>query len=272
MTANVSTLSNKIVNTDAKNRKATIHEQKNTMVPQFKMLLNGDNDKAERAFRIAVTEYNKNPNLKECDISSFWGSVINAVQMNLEPGPLGHAYLVPYKGQVSLQLGYKGILELVNRSGKVDSVYAYPVYNTDFFDFTLGTDVKIIHTPDINSDLNDANIVCFYAVAILKGSSIPRVEVMTKKQVDFVKGKSNASKYGPWVEFYSEMGRKTVLKRLCKTLPLSVETQIAISKDESIRKNISTAAGIEIDDSQPIYNIQEDTIETEVYNGLQSNS
>lgn len=236
----------------------TIHDQKKNMVPQFKMLLNGDQEKAERAFRIAVTEYNKSPYLKQCDQTSFWGSIINAVQMNLEPGPLGHAYLVPYKGVVSLQIGYKGLLELVSRSGKVDSVYAYPVYASDKFKFTLGANPGLMHEPDLHCEPSDNDIIAFYAVAHIKDSVLPRIEVMTKKQVDAIRKRSAASgsgKQSPWDTDYAEMGKKTILKRLCKTLPLSVEIQSAIGKDETVRKNITADNGIEFDDSKSVYDI-----------------
>lgn len=248
MATNTDALKGKLVATSGK--PATIHDQKAAMIPQFQMLLNGDQKKAERAFRIAVTEYNKNGALQQCDRQTFWGCVINAVQMDLEPGPLGYAYLIPYKGVVTLQIGYRGMLELAMRSGLIDSVYAYPVYKGDKFKYALGAHPDLQHIPDLDSDPTDNDIIAFYAVAHVKGSNIPRVEVMSKKQVDAIKNRAQA-KSGPWVTDYAEMGRKTVLKRLCKTLPLSVESQRMLAADETTRTSLER----DIDDTASVYDI-----------------
>src|SRR3569833_986831 len=53
---------------------------------------------AERMTRIATTEYRKNPALGECEIRCVFGAIISLAQLVLEPGVLGQAYLIPYKG------------------------------------------------------------------------------------------------------------------------------------------------------------------------------
>lgn len=248
MATNADTLKKKI--TAAPSRPLTIHDQKASMVPQFQMLLNGDQKKAERAFRIAVTEFNKNGPLQQCDRASFWGCVINAVQMDLEPGPLGYAYLVPYKGVVTLQIGYRGMLELVNRSGVVDSVYAYPVYRSDKFKYALGASPDLQHVPNLDAEPEDKDIIAFYAVAHIKGCVIPRIEVMSRKQVDAIKNRAQA-KSGPWITDFAEMGRKTVLKRLCKTLPLSVESQRMLAVDDTTR----TSLDADVDNTESVFDV-----------------
>jgi len=255
MTTSAEALKGKLA-TAGTSKAMTIHDQKSSMIPQFAMLLNGNTEKAERAFRIAVTEYNKSASLQQCDRKSFWGCVINAVQMNLEPGPLGYAYLIPYKGICTLQIGYKGMLELVSRSEKVDSVYAYPVYKGDRFKFTLGSNPNIDHTPDIEASTTDIDIIAFYAVAHIKGCSIPRIEVMSRNQVDAIRKRAQAGNSGPWVTDYAEMGRKTVLKRLCKTLPLSVESQRMLAVDETVRKNLDA----NIDDTTSVFDIMAEDV------------
>lgn len=262
--ATADTLKNKLTTT-ASSKPATIHDQKNAMIPQFQMLLNGDQKKAERAFRIAVTEYNKNHALQQCDRQSFWGCVINAVQMDLEPGPLGYAYLIPYKGVCTLQLGYRGMLELVSRSGLVDSVYAYPVYKSDKFKYALGANPDLQHTPDLTADPTDDDIIAFYAVAHIKGCSIPRIEVMSRRQIDGIRKRSQAGNGGPWVTDFAEMGRKTVLKRLCKTLPLSVESQRMLAADETTRTSLER----DIDDTTSVYDIMAADVATQPANTAQ---
>jgi recombination protein RecT len=227
-------------------RRMTLADQINKMIPQIARVL-PEHMSADKMARIALNEIKKNPSLGQCDPASFFGALLNASQLGLEPGPLGHAYLIPYRGQVTLQLGYRGLLELVTRSDKVDSVFAYEVYEGDVFNYHLGIKPDIQHTPASTEEIarlkaekrlkNDGQreITHVYAVAHIKNMDIPRVEVMTRDEIDAIRKRSQAGNSGPWVTDYAQMARKTVLKRLCKTLPLSAEVHGVISKDESVR-------------------------------------
>lgn len=226
-------------------RPVTIMEEINALVPQFHKAMPSFLKQIggpDRLARIALTEFRKNPQLALCTRESFFGALMTAAQMGLEPGPLGHCYLIPYKGTATLQLGYRGFLEFVQRSGKIDSVYAYPVFAGDEFTFELGAHPVLKHTPSVDSDPSDANMTHVYAVAHIKGCAIPRIEVMTRKQVEAIRNRSKAAGAGhssPWDTDFSEMARKTVLKRLCKTLPLSIESQQFLSLDETARTRIA---------------------------------
>ena len=192
----------------------------------------------DRLLRVAMTNLRQTPALANCTPQSFIGALFQAAQLGLEPSNgLGHAWLIPYAGQVQFQLGYKGLLELARRSGQVQSIYAYPVYAADQFDYELGLDLKLVHKPAIGSEPHDEDIRHFYAVAKLKGGGA-EVEVMSREQVDAIRDRSKAGKSGPWKTDYAEMGRKTVLKRLCKRLPLSVEVQQAIAQDETVKTSL----------------------------------
>lgn len=229
-------------------RPKTLSDEIMDMVPQIAKALPRHMD-AQRMGRIILTEVRKNPELAKCNKLSLFGSLLTASQIGLEPGPLGFCYLIPYKGQVSLQLGYRGLLELVSRSDRVDSVYAYAVYKGDDFTYQLGTHPDIQHVR--GESVDDAEIIAVYAVAHIKGSTIPRIEVMTRKQVDSIRARAQARSNGPWVTDYGEMARKTVLKKLCKTLPLSSEIAQSLSRDETIRPSI------EAEEVESMFEVQE---------------
>ncbi len=216
----------------------TLYDQIKLMIPEMSKALPAHFD-AERMGRIIVTILRTNPALMKCDPASFFGSVMTACQLGLELGPLGLAYLIPYKGQVTLQLGYRGLLELVDRSGRVDTVYAYPVYGGDEFRYSLGSKPEIIHNPCGESDPDKLTHV--YAIAWLKDCAFPRIEVMSRQQVEAIRDRSSSvasGKSSPWNTDFVEMARKTVLKRVTKTLPMSTEIRSAIAKDETIRRDI----------------------------------
>src|SRR4051812_25832397 len=59
----------------------------------------------ERFTRLVMTEISRNSTLQECSVESFLGAMMYAAQLGVEPGPLGHAYLVPFGKQVTFILG-----------------------------------------------------------------------------------------------------------------------------------------------------------------------
>lgn len=57
-------------------------------------------------------------------------------------------------------------------------------------------------------------------------------EFMSLHQVlEIMKATQSKGKYGPWLDHFTEMGRKTVIRRLAKYLPLSIEFQTAVALD-----------------------------------------
>ena len=208
------------------------------MQKQMQMALPRGMD-ADRILRIAMTALRQTPKLGACTPASFIGALFQSAQLGLEPSNgLGQAYLVPYGQAVTFIIGYKGLIELARRSGQISELYAYPVYAADHFNFTLGLHRNIDHQPAVDGEPADKDLVAVYAVAKFKDGGTD-FEVMTRGQVDAIRKRSKASGNGPWVTDYAEMARKTVLKRLCKRLPLAVETQNALAQDETIKTTLA---------------------------------
>lgn len=184
---------------------------------------------AERLVRVAIAAITRTPKLLECSPASLLQSVMQAAELGLEPGSaLGEAYLVPFYDNKSKQMlaqlipGYRGLIALARRSGQIEDIEAHVVREGDVFRMSKGINQVLEHEPAL--DAGDPAPLCLvYAMAWLKGSSRPHIEVMTKAEIDKVKAKSKAKDFGPWVDHYDEMARKTVVRRLVKYLPMSVE-------------------------------------------------
>jgi recombination protein RecT len=74
-------------------------------------------------------------------------------------------------------------------------------------------------------------VVGFYAVAKLQGGG-HAFEFMSVHQVrEIARATQSKGNYGPWKDHFTEMGRKTVIRRLAKYLPLSIEFQTAVALD-----------------------------------------
>ena len=192
---------------------------------------------ADRMLRIAMTSVRRTPKLLGCTPQSLLGAIMQASQLGLEPdGVLGMAYLVPYKDECQLIPGYKGLLDLARRSGQISTIYARVVYSTDLFEYSFGLDETLRHVPGTSDEVGE--VVAAYAVAKMKDGA-QQFEVMTRRELDAIRKRSQAANDGPWVTDFSEMCKKTVLRRLCKMLPASVELARAVALDERAEVGLS---------------------------------
>lgn len=191
----------------------------------------------DRFLRVALTELRKNKELATCNQKSFLGAIVQCSQLGLEPGDnLGRAYLIPYNNrklnikECQLIIGYRGLLDLARRSGNISSISSHCVFENDTLEFEYGIDEKLKHIP---SREDRGIFVAAYAIAKFKDGGY-QFEVMFKDGIDKIRASSKAadSSYSPWATHYEEMAKKTVLRRLCKYLPMSIEVQQAVTIDE----------------------------------------
>ncbi len=227
---------------------------------------------ADRMARIALTEFRKTPALMKCDPATLFGAVIQCSQLGLEPGgTMGHAYLIPFenrkKGTTDVQfiLGYRGMLDLARRSGQIVSISARDVCANDKFSYRYGIDETIEHIP---SDGDRGELTHVYAVAKLKDGGV-QFEVLTRAQIEEIRagsqGYKTAIKFNktdsPWIAHFTEMAKKTAIRRLFKYLPVSIEIQRAVGLDEAGEDGLSQDNGFVIDGVSQ--EVQEDSAATE---------
>jgi recombination protein RecT len=172
---------------------------------------------------VALHAVNGNRDILQCTPASIVEAIREAAALRLEPtGLLGDAYLVRYGDQARLMPGYRGLMKLARRSGEVEKIDAQVVYDGDAFAIHLGTDPEILHDPVIDGDRG--NFTGAYAYARMTTGEVI-VEWMSVADIEVVRRSSKASTKGPWVTFWGEMARKTVLRRLMKRLPLSTDAE-----------------------------------------------
>lgn len=211
----------------------------------------------DRLLKVAQIAATTTPALAECDVPSLVGAIGQCAQMGLEPNTvLGHAYLVPFntkrkdaRGQerwvksVQVIIGYKGLIDLARRSGQIVSIAAHEVCENDRFELVYGLDERLSHTPALGER---GEVIGFYAVAKLRDGG-HSFEFMSLRQIEAIREASQSAykdewadgrktgrripKDGPWWQHFVEMGRKTVIRRLAKYLPLSIEFQTAVALD-----------------------------------------
>jgi recombination protein RecT len=186
----------------------------------------------ERFLRIAASEFSKNPAMHRCDPMTFLAAVTDACQLGLElSSVLGHAYLVPYGNRCQLIVGYRGMIELARRSGYIKSLQARIVGPRDKFEYSFGLNSdELIHVPATTSEGDMTHV---YAIARLTDGGT-QFEVMTKQEVEDIRAQSKSGNSGPWQKNFNEMAKKTVIRRLFKMLPISVELEKAFELDDEV--------------------------------------
>lgn len=216
---------------------------------------------SKRLLKIAQIAIMSTPKLMECDVASLLTAVGQCAQLGLEPNtPMGLSYLVPFStkrnGQfvnsVQVVIGYKGLINLARRSGQIVSIAAHEVCEKDKFELVYGLDEKLNHTPAMGER---GEVIGFYAVAKLKDGG-HCFEFMSRHQIEAVRensqGFQQAKKYDKsdkhlWTVHFIEMGRKTVIRRLAKYLPMTAEFTTALglqaTAEAGVDQNIEVFQG-----------------------------
>jgi len=180
---------------------------------------------------------NDNKLLASADALSVYNAAMMAATLDLPINKsLGFAWIVPYQGQAQFQIGWKGFVQLAQRTGEYLKINCCPVYESQFIAFNYLTE-------ELEADFTaePGGKVIGYAAYFELKNGFTKTVYWTKKQVDahgkrFSKSYSNGS--SPWSTDYDAMAMKTVMKNaLAKWGILSIEMQKAQIHDQSVIKD-----------------------------------
>ena len=212
----------------------------------------GQSFDAARYVRIVQTELRKNPKLMRCTPESFLGAVLTAAQLKLEFGPLQQAFLVPYGDEITLIIGYKGWLSLIDRSGEISSVFAEAVHQNDTFDYELGLEPKLVHKPA----MDDRGPAIGYYAVIKKVNGGTSFAFMSKSDVT-----KHANRFGkkggklskPWTDDFDAMAKKTVFLKAKTWVSVTGDAAAAQSYDNAVIRKTTVAEEAQIDQTEETF-------------------
>lgn len=217
---------------------------------------------AERFTRVALTAVKTNPDLLELGQTpegrmSFMHAIHRCAQMGLEPNSdLGHAYLLPFrmgqerKMQLQFILGYKGILELASRSGRLARIDVHEVYENDEYECSYGVGGKLFHRPTLG---DRGKIICYYGYAEFQDGGY-YYEMLTLEDIEKRKNRSasvKAKRKSPWDTDPIAMSKKTVVRSMAPYLRLSTEVLEAIQLDEQVIEEDGKSKFIDVEVVEP---------------------
>lgn len=201
--------------------------------------------RANQFLTSVLTAVQQNQNLAKADPMSVMFAAATAASLDLPVNPnLGFAYLVPYNTKQNdgsmiqmcqFQIGYKGLIQLCQRTGMFRTINAIPVYEGQI----MNENPLSGNQYDWSAKVSEKVIGYVAIFELLNGFS--RELYMTKEQVHKHASrysKTFKSQYGVWKTNEDEMSTKTVLKLLLgKYAPMSVEfqqLQKAVITDQAI--------------------------------------
>lgn len=142
---------------------------------------------------------------------------IASIGISLNPARK-QAYLVPRKGRICLDISYQGLIDIAVQSGSIKWAQSRIVHEKDFFELN-GVDKEPTHRFQPFGDRG--HIVGVYVtVKTIDGDYL--TEAMSVDEVNVIRDRSESFKKhgnGPWLDFWSEMAKKTVVKRAQKYWP-----------------------------------------------------
>lgn len=188
---------------------------------------------------------NSNALLRTADPTSIFNAACMAATLNLPlQNGLGFAYIVPFKNnkerkvEAQFQIGYKGFIQLAQRSGQFKRLVALPVYKNQLIkkDFINGFEFDWEQEPE-----KDENPIGYYAYFKLVNDFSAELYMSHDDIVKHAQRYSQTFKkgFGVWHDNFEAMALKTVTKLLLsKQAPLSVEMQQAVLADQSVVKDV----------------------------------
>lgn len=209
----------------------------------------------EKFQRTVITAALADPVLLQADRKSLLTACMKAAQDGLLPDKR-EAALVIFNNRMKDAQGQwltvkevqympmvYGLRKKILQSGEVKDIFANVVFRQEIeaglFLYEEGTERMLRHKPQLDPafDPSDDDIACAYSIATFEDGS-QSFEVMRRAEINKVRQRSQTGALGqtvkfgankgqpiepkgPWVEWFSEMAKKTVMRRHSKVLPMS---------------------------------------------------
>jgi recombination protein RecT len=194
--------------------------------------------KPDYMVRVMLTTLQKVPKLADCTQESLLSSLMTCSELGIAPDGR-RAHLIPYGTTCQLIVDYKGLVELVRRSGEVADIHADVVCENDSFSFSFGSGSHLRHIPELG---NRGKVIAAYSFCRLKDGS-ESFEVLSIDEIEKVRKGSKAGNTGPWRDHWNEMAKKTAFRRHSKWLPLSPEVADNLYRDDDTPASIQATVG-----------------------------
>lgn len=207
---------------------------------------------ADRMTRLALTAFSTNEALQRCTTKSIAASIMTAGQLGLEPGVNGAGFLVPYGTTCTFIPGWKGLVDLVSRSGR-GTAFTGVIFKDQEYTFIDGAKRDLIIHNETDLDAPE-DITHAYAIGWVKDATMPIIELWRVSKIKKHRDKYNKQgqkhySYRDW-EMYA---RKVPLLQVLKYMPCSIEVvnALALSEAADRGRGATIEGGFVVEDDAP---------------------
>jgi recombination protein RecT len=182
--------------------------------------------------RVALTGFRKTPDLLACSRRSLLGALLETARLGLEPCT-EQAWLIPYKDECTLVVGYQGYVQLMYRTGMVKAVEAELIHEADEWAYEVGDGGKFFHRPrvELPSEKRGAPILA-YSYAELMSGGRTKVCFVNREQAERIKNEYARAAKSPWkTGSFDAMWLKSPVRQVQKWAPKSAEIRRALVMD-----------------------------------------
>ena len=187
----------------------------------------------------AIVAVQDNPHILRCEPASVMKAIRTLAGAGLVPDGR-EAAIVPFKGSAQAMPMVSGLVKVARNSGKITALWADVVYEGETLDIWIEDgERKWNHVQEDGSRIDamsrGGSIRGAYAVAKLTDGSVD-FQPMSFDEIE-KRRRASANQKGPkptgiWEQWYEEMAKKTVIRNLCKRLPMSTEDIDRIMKEQ----------------------------------------
>ena len=194
-----------------------------------------------RFVRVCLNQLATAPKLAECTMTSISGCFLKLAEIGLEPGR--DAYLIPrdeYVGKgkgkrktgnvlCSVMIRWEGYIRAARRSGNILRVWGNTIREGDSYAIVEGSEFpRVEHTYRLEDERG--TVIGAYACAEWADGKVQTI-IRDRDYLNGCMDKSESAKYGggPWADWYQEMCIKSMVKLLCKSLPLGPDDALDLA-------------------------------------------
>ena len=208
------------------------------MADKFKEALPSTMDES-KFISVLKLQLNQNPKLLQADKNSLMQTFMRAAQDGLYLDGR-EAAAVQYGNQVNYLPMVEGVIKLMHNSGLIKTISAEVVYENDCFEYELGSNPHVKHIPLLVG--NRGNRICVYCY-VQTANDGEYIEIMNMDDLDKCKqqAKGASSPHSPWVKWFDQMAKKTVIHRIAKRLPKNdaISSVVRIEEDTDFKQAVN---------------------------------
>lgn len=173
-----------------------------------------------------------NPDLWECEPETVLGAALKCAQLGLSPNdPRNLAWIIPYKGKATFQLGYGGTLELARRAVPGLRFDGRPVYPNDDFDLDYGRAEQLRHRPAAVRGMDRGGDAYLWYVRATFPDGTEQIHALDRAGVEYHHSFSKQPNGMMWTDSYDAAALKSVVVDMRRWLPVSAQMVAGITAD-----------------------------------------